>query len=183
MVLLLSNHAWRIRYGKYLVRDAAWSHSYVIITDSYEDRYTNLKHLINLRAIQVICQRSFLIGFLCMLTCWDPEMVYFLFGFSQFCLLPNHAVCENLCLPALACMYEKLNITDSKTCFYNQKAPGAWLSKKSELLLSKLIIDKGFIEQLLKKNPFFIIFMHSIPISEVGSGDVNSWLPWLFIHL
>lgn len=77
----------------------------------------------------------------------------------------------------------KLNITDSETCFYNEKAPGAWLSKKSELLLSKLSIDKGFIEQLLKKNPFFIIFMHSIPVSEVGSGDVNSWLPWLFIHL
>lgn len=37
-----------------------------------------------------------------------------------------------------------------------------------------LIIDTGFIEQLLRKNLFFIIFMRSIPISEVSSGDTNS---------
>lgn len=87
--------------------------------------------------------------------------------------------------------------TDSETCFYCQKSSQGltqviidWqvhfpaLTRHTifyslfmkclvvwRIWIQILIIGTGFTEQLPRKNPFFIIFMPHIPLSEVGNRD------------
>lgn len=128
-----------------------------------------------------------------MLPCWYPEMVCFFFVFPQFCPLPIHVkiVSSGSCLH----LWE-LDILIQKR-FYSQKSSKGltqviidWqvhflaLTRYTifyslfmkclvvwRIWIQRLIIGTGFTEQLLRKNPFFIIFMPNIPLSEVGNRD------------
>lgn len=126
--------------------------------------------------------------------------------FSVLCSPKSCSVWKS-CLPALACIYENSISLIQKLAFTPKKFTGpdscnnwldiswSWLDwvltifhsvfmpclVVGRVWIQGLIIDTGFIEQLLrKKNPFFIIFMHSIPISEVGSGDANSCVRYYY---
>lgn len=100
--------------------------------------------------------------------------------------------------------------TDSETCFYCQKSSQGltqviidWqvhfpaLTRHTifyslfmkclvvwRIWIQILIIGTGFTEQLPRKNPFFIIFMPHIPLSEVGNRDaIHVCHGHSFIHL
>lgn len=118
----------------------------------------------------------------------------FLFCFSS--VLPSPNSCEN-CVFWVLPTFMRTRYTDSETCFYSQKSSQGLtqviIDRQVHFLaltrytifyslfmkclvvwriwIQRLIIGTGFTEQLLRKNPFFIIFMPNIPLSEVGNRD------------